>query len=77
MVQQALANLMKGRTTFVIAHRLSTIQNAHRIVVIEQGRIVEVGRHEELLKTNGVYHRLYQMQFKDEEETVRVDPGER
>jgi subfamily B ATP-binding cassette protein MsbA len=77
MVQQALANLMKGRTTFVIAHRLSTIQNAHRIVVIDQGRIVEMGRHEELLKTKGVYHRLYQMQFKDEEETVRVDPGGR
>jgi subfamily B ATP-binding cassette protein MsbA len=77
MVQQALTNLMKGRTTFVIAHRLSTIQNAHRIVVIDQGRIVEMGRHEELLKTKGVYHRLYQMQFKDEEETVPVDPGGR
>ncbi len=75
MVQQALANLMKGRTTFVIAHRLSTVQNAHRIVVIEQGRIVEMDRHEELLKANGVYRRLYQMQFKDEEEPVRTDPG--
>jgi subfamily B ATP-binding cassette protein MsbA len=77
MVQQALANLMKGRTTFVIAHRLSTVQNANRIIVIDQGRIVETGRHEELLKTNGVYHRLYQMQFKDEEEPAHADPGGR
>jgi subfamily B ATP-binding cassette protein MsbA len=65
MVQMALANLMKGRTTFVIAHRLSTIQRADRIAVLAAGRLVELGRHEELLAKAGVYQRLYQMQFQD------------
>ena len=65
MVQMALANLMKGRTTFVIAHRLSTVQRADRIAVLAGGRLVEIGRHEELLAKAGVYQRLYQMQFQD------------
>ncbi|TAL10208.1 MAG: lipid A export permease/ATP-binding protein MsbA [Nitrospirae bacterium] len=65
MVQMALANLMKGRTTFVIAHRLSTVQRADRIAVLAAGRLVEIGRHEELLAKAGVYQRLYQMQFQD------------
>lgn len=65
MVQNALSNLMKGRTTFVIAHRLSTIQNASRILVIDKGRIAEEGTHEELLQKTGIYRRLYQMQFQD------------
>jgi len=65
MVQMALANLMKGRTTFVIAHRLSTVQRADRIAVLAGGRLVEVCRHEELLAKVGVYHRLHQMQFQD------------
>lgn len=65
MVQQALNNLMKNRTTFVIAHRLSTIVNADKIVVLEKGRIVESGSHSELLARDGVYNKLYQMQFKD------------
>lgn len=68
MVQMALANLMKGRTTFVIAHRLSTVQRADRIAVLAGGRLVEIGRHEELLAKAGVYHRLHQMQFQDEGE---------
>lgn len=65
MVQMALANLMKGRTTFVIAHRLSTVQRADRIAVLAGGCLVEIGRHEELLAKAGVYQRLYQMQFQD------------
>jgi subfamily B ATP-binding cassette protein MsbA len=62
-VQRALENLMAGRTTLVIAHRLSTIQNADRIVVLADGRIVEEGQHDELLKVDGEYRRLYEMQF--------------
>ena len=65
LVQHALENLMKGRTTFVIAHRLSTIDYAHRIIVIVNGRIVEEGRHEDLMACKGEYYKLYCMQFKD------------
>jgi len=64
LVQEALANLMMNRTSFVIAHRLSTIQRADAIVVLERGRVVEMGRHEELLaKPSGTYRTLYQMQL--------------
>ena len=65
VVQMALTNLMKNRTTLVIAHRLSTIQNATRIVVLDRGRIVESGSHEELLRRGGVYQRLHAIQFQD------------
>ncbi|MCB2209483.1 ABC transporter ATP-binding protein/permease [bacterium] len=67
MVQKALEVLMKGRTTFVIAHRLSTIRNADRILVLEKGRIVEQGSHEELIAKEGLYHHLWSLQFQVEE----------
>jgi len=65
-VQAALEALMRGRTTLVIAHRLSTIERADRIVVLEQGRIVELGRHAELLAKEGTYARLYRTQYATE-----------
>ncbi len=65
VVQMALANLMKNRTTLVIAHRLSTVQNATRILVLDQGRIVESGSHDELLRRGGLYKRLHAIQFQD------------
>jgi len=65
LVQRALANLMAGRTVFVIAHRLSTIRRADRIVVLEDGTIAEMGRHEDLLARGGPYARLYELQFVD------------
>ena len=72
LVQKALANLTQGRTTVVIAHRLSTVRRSDQIVVIERGRIIETGRHAELLAQNGAYRRLYELQFADEEETEEV-----
>jgi subfamily B ATP-binding cassette protein MsbA len=65
LVQQALANLMQNRTTFVIAHRLSTVRNADLIVVIDKGRILETGTHESLLGSNGLYSRFFRLQTED------------
>ncbi|MFH0930976.1 MAG: ABC transporter transmembrane domain-containing protein [Candidatus Zixiibacteriota bacterium] len=64
LVQEAIDRLMKNRTTFVIAHRLSTIQNADKIVVIDEGKIVQIGKHKELIEEEGLYKKLYEMQFK-------------
>ena len=67
LVQDALEKLMKGRTVFVIAHRLSTVKFATKIIVLDKGRIIETGTHEELLRKNGLYKRLYDLQFMEEE----------
>jgi subfamily B ATP-binding cassette protein MsbA len=64
LVQEAIDRLMKGRTVFVIAHRLSTIQNADKIVVLDDGKIVQMGNHKSLIQQEGLYKRLYEMQFK-------------
>jgi subfamily B ATP-binding cassette protein MsbA len=65
MVQRALENLMNDRTAFVIAHRLSTVRRANRIIVMDRGKIVESGSHEELLASDGIYKRLHSLQFDD------------
>lgn len=71
LVQKALENLMKDRTTFIIAHRLSTVRGAHRIVVLNQGKIEEIGDHAALLAKNGIYAHLYQTQFAIQESQAR------
>jgi ABC-type multidrug transport system fused ATPase/permease subunit len=74
MVQAALDELMKGRTTICIAHRLSTVRHADVILVLDHGRIVETGRHEELLALEGVYHKLHSLQFRKQEVESAVPP---
>ncbi len=74
LVQEALDRLMQNRTTVIIAHRLSTIKVAHRIAVLDGGQIIEVGRHEELLQQDGLYARLYLMQFRDTEDAAPAEP---
>jgi ATP-binding cassette subfamily B protein/subfamily B ATP-binding cassette protein MsbA len=65
LIQEAMLEVMKGRTTFVIAHRLSTIIAADEILVIEKGEIKEKGNHKELLKKRGLYYSLYNLQFPE------------
>ena len=66
IIQEAIGTALKGRTSFIIAHRLSTVRNADRILVIDGGRIIEDGTHQELLRKKGVYWRLYTNQFQEE-----------
>ncbi len=70
LIQQALQEVMKGRTTFVIAQRLRTIKKADQILVLDRGKIVEHGCHEELLKTDGFYRRIYDLELRDQEEAL-------
>ncbi|MGH7732317.1 MAG: ATP-binding cassette domain-containing protein, partial [Gemmatimonadales bacterium] len=74
LVQEAIERLMQDRTVLVIAHRLATVRNADRILVIEDGRIVEQGTHDDLYRGGGMYRRLYDMQFR-EEPSVDPDPA--
>ena len=67
LIREALDRLLTGRTAIVIAHRLSTIQHADRILVFHKGRLREQGTHQELLAQRGIYYRLYQLQYKDQE----------
>ncbi|HZJ01042.1 MAG TPA: ABC transporter transmembrane domain-containing protein [Gemmatimonadaceae bacterium] len=67
LVEEAMEELLQGRSTLIIAHRLSTVQRADRVVVIDRGRVVEEGRHSDLLAAEGVYSRLYRGQFRDED----------
>ena len=72
LIREALNRLLQGRTAVVIAHRLSTIQHAHRILVFHKGRLREQGSHQELLALRGIYYRLYQLQYKEQELTVHL-----
>ena len=67
LIQTAIEKLLVGRTAIVIAHRLSTIQNADKIIVLHKGEIREIGNHQELLEKRGIYYKLYQLQYKDQE----------
>lgn len=70
LIQQAMNNLMKGRTSFIIAHRLSTVRDADKILVLRDGDIVEQGTHDELIEQNGFYSALYNSQFEPEEAAI-------
>ena len=76
LVQDALANLMRNRTTFVIAHRLSTVRRADLIVALDEGRIVEIGTHDELVaRPGGVYAKLYALQAFDDRAVALAEAG--
>jgi ATP-binding cassette subfamily B protein len=74
-VREALARMVTGRTSIIVAHRLSTIQRADRILVMHKGRLRESGTHQQLLAERGVYWKLYQLQYKDQEAAGPATPG--
>jgi len=74
LIQDALARLMNDRTTLVIAHRLSTVEHADQIAVLDGGRLIELGRHADLLARDGMYSALYRLQFRDDADTSAAAP---
>jgi len=76
IVQEALANLLQGKTAFIIAHSFATVLKADRIVVLDNGRIVQQGKHQELLESSPLYRRLYELQFQDQGELSSVQPAD-
>jgi ATP-binding cassette subfamily B protein len=74
LIQDALEKVMRDRTCLMIAHRLSTIRNADRIIVLHHGEVREIGSHAELMDRQGIYHRLYQLQYEREE--LKLTPHE-
>ena len=75
-IQQSMAKVMEGRTTFVIAQRLRTVKMADQIIVLQDGQVVEQGRHEELLETDGIYRQIYDLELRDQEEALAPAPIE-
>lgn len=69
-IQKALNEAMKGRTTFIIAHRISSLKHADEILVLENGKIIDRGKHEQLIKNSGLYQRIYDIQYKDQEKVL-------
>jgi ATP-binding cassette subfamily B protein len=72
-IRKAIDRLMEGRTSIIIAHRLSTIQRCDKIIVMHKGRIARIGTHQQLLAQRGIYYKLYQLQYKDQEVAVPGD----
>jgi ATP-binding cassette subfamily B protein len=75
LIREGLQRLLENRTSLVVAHRLSTIQNASKILVMHKGRVREVGTHQELLRLQGIYYKLYQLQYKDQELLASAGPA--
>jgi ATP-binding cassette subfamily B multidrug efflux pump len=74
LIRDAVARLMAGRTSIIIAHRLSTIQSVDKIILLHKGELREEGTHQELLALRGLYYRLYQLQYKDQELSIGREP---
>jgi len=74
-VRDALSRMVEGRTSLIIAHRLSTVQRADKIIVMHKGQVREMGTHQELLANRGIYFKLYQLQYKDQELNVARAPS--